>query len=351
LPIRSTTTTTGAPPGFSERTPANPPARGIAEAADSGWVSSYAYTWDGTQYVPVCCKGDTDYTIAMWQGFWVEQLVADSMAILFTPESMLPAALADEPPPKLTAVGREEAWALQLTVMTSNGKFRDTYNRAGINSISCGEYDRLDAFEYPPMSSQYVQLYFPHPEWDKYPYKYTYDYRPADFGRSESWDFTVAVGGLPNRELVLGWHNIDEIDDRNGFILTDANDGEFLADLRQAESFTFNSGDCDTAKFHFRLTAIRGDSELMPREFGLLWAYPNPFNRQLCVLFDLKSAGETALRVFDLQGRELALLCQGHQEAGVHRVVWDATGVASGVYLLNLQSSGENLTRKVLLVQ
>jgi hypothetical protein len=83
---------------------------------------------------------------------------------------------------------------------------------------------------------------------------------------------------------------------------------------------------------------------------------PNPFNPSTVISFSLERQGRVELEVYDLLGRRVALLVEGERGAGVHRVAWDASGVASGVYLYRLKvSSGTGAafqdTRKMLLLR
>jgi gluconolactonase len=65
--------------------------------------------------------------------------------------------------------------------------------------------------------------------------------------------------------------------------------------------------------------------------------YPNPFNPVTTIEYALAATGFVELKVFDLLGREVATLVDGVQQGGDHRVRFDATGLASGVYLCRLR--------------
>jgi len=89
----------------------------------------------------------------------------------------------------------------------------------------------------------------------------------------------------------------------------------------------------------------------VPVSFGLTETYPNPFNGELRVTFSLIESGKTLLRAFDLTGREVDIIVSGYLEVGLHRTVWNATGLPTGLYLLRLESAGQNSSIKVLLVK
>ena len=79
--------------------------------------------------------------------------------------------------------------------------------------------------------------------------------------------------------------------------------------------------------------------------------YPNPFNSTTTINFSLPSQSEVALRVFDLTGREIALLENGRIEAGNHSVVWDAGNFTSGIYVCHLEVNGITKSRKLILTK
>ncbi len=89
---------------------------------------------------------------------------------------------------------------------------------------------------------------------------------------------------------------------------------------------------------------------------GLVGAYPNPFNPNTTVAFRLENEGPVRLGVFDLQGREVAVLANDVFPQGEHRVSWrgvDARGraVGSGVYFLQFVADGRSESTKLVLLR
>jgi hypothetical protein len=66
--------------------------------------------------------------------------------------------------------------------------------------------------------------------------------------------------------------------------------------------------------------------------------YPNPFNPMTTITFSLPSTAFVSLRVFDIMGREKAVLVAEELTAGTYASHWDASGVATGVYFYRLQA-------------
>lgn len=73
-----------------------------------------------------------------------------------------------------------------------------------------------------------------------------------------------------------------------------------------------------------------------PQEVRLLANYPNPFRERTRIAYELPQAARVRLSVYDLLGREVALLADGEQGAGHHEAQWSAGTSASGVYLCRL---------------
>lgn len=94
-----------------------------------------------------------------------------------------------------------------------------------------------------------------------------------------------------------------------------------------------------------------GNREEMPAVFGLLPSYPNPFNPSTTVQYSLAATGPVSLRVFDVTGREVAVLDEGIRQAGRHAIVWDASGIAGGVYFTRLTANEQTETRSMLLLK
>jgi hypothetical protein len=79
--------------------------------------------------------------------------------------------------------------------------------------------------------------------------------------------------------------------------------------------------------------------------------YPNPFNPQTAIAFDLPKAGRVHLEIFDLLGRKVATLLDEQRSAGSHTVAFDAASLASGVYLYRLSAGPFLRTKKAVLVR
>ena len=93
-----------------------------------------------------------------------------------------------------------------------------------------------------------------------------------------------------------------------------------------------------------------------PAKLALRANYPNPFNPQTTISFDLPRSGMVELNVYDVKGRRVVTLINENMPAGRHEAVWrgfdhKGTPVASGVYFLQLNAESKLLTSKMLLLK
>ena len=92
-------------------------------------------------------------------------------------------------------------------------------------------------------------------------------------------------------------------------------------------------------------------ADVLPRRAVLLPAYPNPFNPSTTLSYDLARRSFVRLVIYDLLGREAATLVNAEESPGAHRVTWDASRQAGGVYFARLQAGNVVETRKMVVVR
>jgi WD40 repeat protein len=98
-------------------------------------------------------------------------------------------------------------------------------------------------------------------------------------------------------------------------------------------------------------SATAADREEFAESIFLAQNYPNPFNPSTTIRYGLPSRSHVTLTVFNALGQQVATLVEGEQEAGFHEAVFDASGLASGVYLYRLTAGSFVDTRKLILVR
>jgi hypothetical protein len=86
-------------------------------------------------------------------------------------------------------------------------------------------------------------------------------------------------------------------------------------------------------------------------DYQLLGNYPNPFNPQTNISFDLPQTDRVTLNVFDVTGRCVARLADGIVPAGHHTIAFDGSSLASGMYFYRLDAGEFRDTRKMILLK
>lgn len=99
------------------------------------------------------------------------------------------------------------------------------------------------------------------------------------------------------------------------------------------------------------LTSVATEANEVPETMLLEQNYPNPFNPATTIRFSLTANQSVHLAVYDLTGKQVAQLANGPFNAGNHQVTFDATGLASGMYLYRLETGGKVFTRKMALLK
>jgi uncharacterized repeat protein (TIGR01451 family) len=93
------------------------------------------------------------------------------------------------------------------------------------------------------------------------------------------------------------------------------------------------------------------DEAVLPEGFELQQNYPNPFNPVTTIGFSIAESGSARLSVFDVLGREVSVLVDGHINAGQHQVTFDAAGLPTGTYIYRLETPGFAMTKQLVLMK
>ncbi|MDQ7051817.1 MAG: T9SS type A sorting domain-containing protein [candidate division KSB1 bacterium] len=105
------------------------------------------------------------------------------------------------------------------------------------------------------------------------------------------------------------------------------------------------------------MTGIQEKQRGLPREHRLLGNFPNPFNPETEIVFQLRSDARVRLDIWNLLGQRIVTLLDASRPAGIHRIRWNgrnALGDAlpSGIYLYRLVVDDQPLSiRRMVLLQ
>ncbi|MBT6713708.1 MAG: T9SS type A sorting domain-containing protein, partial [Candidatus Marinimicrobia bacterium] len=95
------------------------------------------------------------------------------------------------------------------------------------------------------------------------------------------------------------------------------------------------------------------DAELLfvPDVYSLKPAYPNPFNPVTNISFDIPFESMVQITIYDALGRQVAVLVNDMQTAGVKQITWNAEAHSSGLYIVKMQAGDFTKTQKILLIK
>jgi hypothetical protein len=86
-------------------------------------------------------------------------------------------------------------------------------------------------------------------------------------------------------------------------------------------------------------------------EFNLFQNYPNPFNPSTTISWYLPESDLVTLKIYDILGNEIITLFNEQQEAGLHKINFNASTLSSGMYFYSLQSGNQIFTNKMILIK
>mgnify|MGYP003454708416 FL=1 len=113
---------------------------------------------------------------------------------------------------------------------------------------------------------------------------------------------------------------------------------------------TSTGKDFATVKYA-QTVGIQNVNSEIPDKFSLSQNYPNPFNPVTNIGLQIANSGFVSLKVFDITGKEIAVLVNENMSAGVYNIDFDASHLASGTYFYKLETNGFSDVKKMILVK
>lgn len=117
------------------------------------------------------------------------------------------------------------------------------------------------------------------------------------------------------------------------------------------DSTAIEGYDCVKLLNESRGPLLTSDTLGSPEQFKVYGAYPNPFNPSTTISYDLPERGHVRIEVFNMLGQRVTMLADEIRPAGRHSVLWNAEGLASGIYLYRIQTMRESITEKMILLK
>ncbi len=100
------------------------------------------------------------------------------------------------------------------------------------------------------------------------------------------------------------------------------------------------------------VVAIDGNHRApFPDQAALHQNFPNPFNPSTTIRFELSSASNVKINIYDIGGRIVSHLTNSMYLAGSHGITWNAENLAAGVYLVQLETKGQTFYKRITLIK
>ena len=98
-------------------------------------------------------------------------------------------------------------------------------------------------------------------------------------------------------------------------------------------------------------TSVNDRHSQLPDQYALYQNFPNPFNPETVIRYQVPVNSRVTLKVYDVLGREIATLVDGEQSAGMHSVTFNAAGISSGTYFYRFQAGEYIETKKIIVLK
>lgn len=98
-------------------------------------------------------------------------------------------------------------------------------------------------------------------------------------------------------------------------------------------------------------TGINYQQVIIDPVFQMFTNYPNPFNSQTIISYQLNKNGFISLKVFDNTGKLIEILKSGYQQAGFYKINWNSRLLSSGIYFCQIISGKQTEMKKLILIK
>ncbi|MFY0696370.1 MAG: T9SS type A sorting domain-containing protein [Balneola sp.] len=363
----------------------NPYGTSINWGAQSGWnkknIDATYYVWSDSAN-----NGNGSYLswngitgtlkngmIAPWQGFWIKAHSA-------SPEFSINDSTKNS--------GGNLMKVSEASTIKLKAKSDDMSSQAVVlfYKDAVPEKDQYDAYKLQPLSSEYLSLFSSFPlEVDEENTQLDINALPDHL--SGMWELPVDVDlsisdtSKTQTEITLSWE-LNKLPESWSLILFDQQEDEQY-DLNDVAEITFDvnhekrsksidvrnlipiqrggpevmkSKSVNESRFILQISAGEAvsyeEEAQLPVTVELSQNYPNPFNPTTTIGYGVPENGEVTLEVFDVIGRKVATLMRGeHKTAGRYTINFDASNLASGMYIYRLQAGSSVITKKLTLIK
>lgn len=310
---------------------------------------------DNTLELPVYYDG-TDYqydvtTLQPWEGYFVYNKTSMPVTILMPP---IAAQDGGTKLSKCLTINPDREYLLQLSATMQNTKLMDTQNFIGLRERASYSRDNLDLAEAPPIG-EHIQLSIIENE-----ERFAANFKPAQ-SSGHCWNIELSASPMMKLPIHIDLHEMGHLPEGQQLYILDQDydcaipttDNKFSAKLSRSmpvRHFKILIGTKAYAEQH-----SHGIS-LIPLNFALGSNYPNPFNPETTIPYQVGRRSLVSLEILNVLGQRIRTLVAGEQNTGQYAVSWDGTddagkSVATGVYMCRFHAGEFVATQKLLLVR
>jgi hypothetical protein len=289
--------------------------------------------------------------IQPWQGYFVYNKTNSPVTIYFPPIA------AQGGVPKLSkrlSINSESEYMLQLSAAMQNTRLIDTQNYLGLRENASDIRDNLDLAEAPPIG-EHIQLSIIENE-----ARYAANFKPTQ-SSGHQWEVELIVSPLIEMPVHISLLATGNLPEGQRLYILDKDYDCAIPIAEQNFSVKISQG---MPVRHFKI--LVGTKEyaeqnsqgisLIPLNYELGQNFPNPFNPETTIPYQLGRRSEVTLEIYNIIGQRIRTLVHGVQSTGQYAVTWDGTddagkSVATGIYICQFQADEFAATQKLILVR
>ena len=125
----------------------------------------------------------------------------------------------------------------------------------------------------------------------------------------------------------------------------------FVGTTRNTNSILYSGFLIDSLFLNVVTDVQDNDNQRIPKTYKLSQNYPNPFNPSTTIRYEVPKGGLVLLKVYDILGREVASLVNEEKQPGNYEVRFDASILASGIYIYRIQAGNFVQAKKMILLK
>jgi len=143
-----------------------------------------------------------------------------------------------------------------------------------------------------------------------------------------------------------GSYNLDGLMQGDYQIITDR-----IGYMDSQANITIANSNLENINFYLIPVSVKNVGDIVPDKFNLYQNYPNPFNPVTNIKFDIPKSSFTTLKVYNVLGKEVAILLNEIKSAGSYQVDFDASPLSSGVYFYRIETERFTETKRMVILK